>query len=104
MIAGHIQPEKSADGRPPVAAKNLRVSPVPLCRQETSRQMAAPRRSLDGTCEKPPTDRLSLPRRPGRRQRAVSAAARAVPLLSRPTVHLQTGPHSTTEESFQCQG
>jgi hypothetical protein len=56
-------PQKSADGWPPVAAKNLRNSgpPQDLLKQK-SRRLAASRRSGDGTCEKPLTDAASLPR------------------------------------------
>jgi len=53
--------QKSADGWPPVAPKNLRVSVAALPDKQKSRRMAAPRRSGDGTCEKPPTDDVSLP-------------------------------------------
>ena len=55
-------PQKSADGRPPVAPQNLRGPTTTRSPKQKSRRMAAPRRSDDGTCEKPPTDVASVPR------------------------------------------
>jgi hypothetical protein len=80
--------EKCAAGWPPVATKNLRVSrPPSTCLQEKSRLLAAPRRFVDGTCEKPATNRMSVPYPP-------VAAADPVPLLSRHAVHLLAGPYN----------
>jgi hypothetical protein len=61
--------------------------------------VAAPRRSTDGTCEKPPTDGISLARYTAAQHRTTPlvptlAAAETVPLLSRQTVHLHTGLYS----------
>ena len=54
--------QKNASGRPPVARKNLRVRPAGASPKQKSRRVAAPRRSVDGTCEKPATDGASVSR------------------------------------------
>jgi len=113
--------QKSAPGRPLVASENLRSCPTGGVPEQKSRPPAAPRRSSDGTCEKPPMDRIRLPHGPRPAQRSCSPhyphsrgmlegadAVRSTLLLlpqgstepagwsvtpvSRPTVHLQTGP------------
>ncbi len=90
-------PQKAASGWPPVADKNLRtVQRAGVFLKQKSRRVAAPRRSTDGTCEKPAMDGISLPRSTAVRHRTTLlvpplAAAETVPLLSRQTVHLHTG-------------
>lgn len=68
--------QKSVSGRPPVATKNLRVRAAGAFPKQKSRRVAAPRRSVDGTCEKPATDAASLSRVPvpGHYSRGVSQA------------------------------
>jgi len=96
--------QEAASGWPPVAPKNLRMCPsVGVSLKQENRRVAAPRRSIDGTCEKPPTDRISLPRWPSEPfvpvPVPVEAAAERVPLLSRQTVHLQTGAYTCSAAS-----
>jgi hypothetical protein len=63
MTPPHRAPsQKNASGWPPVADQNLRVRSAEEWPKQKSRRVAAPRRSTDGTCEKPPTDAASLPR------------------------------------------
>jgi hypothetical protein len=89
--------QKAASGWPPVADKNLRtVQRAGVFLKQKSRRVAAPRRSTDGTCEKPVMDGISLPRSPAVQHRTTLlvpplAEAVAVPLLNRHTVHLHTG-------------
>jgi hypothetical protein len=89
--------QKAASGRPPVANKNLRTfQRADASPKQKSRRVAAPRRSTDGTCEKPPTDRINLARYTAAQHRTTPlvptlAAAETVPLLFRQTVHLRTG-------------
>jgi len=65
MIRASSNIQKAASGWPPVAPKNLRLCPsVGASVKQKGRRVAAPRRSIDGTCEKPPTDRISLARWP----------------------------------------
>jgi len=101
--------QKAAGGWPPVASKNLRSWPSSdASLKQKSRLAAAPRRSGDETCEKPPTDRISLPRCTATwQQQTVSVpaeAAASVPLLSRQTVHLQTGPYNNVAGAFAVPG
>jgi hypothetical protein len=89
-------PQKAASGWPPVADKNLRtVRRAGVFLKQKSRRVAAPRRSTDGTCEKPSMDGISLPRYSAAQHRTTPpvptpAVAETVPLLSRQTVHLHT--------------
>jgi len=99
MIRASSSIQKAASGWPPVAPKNLRLCPsVGASVKQKGRRVAAPRRSIDGTCEKPPTDRISLARWPSELfvpvPVPVEAAAERVPLLSWQTVHLQTGAYT----------
>ncbi len=65
MIRASSSIQKAASGWPPVAPKNLRLCPsVGASVKQKGRRVAAPRRSIKGTCEKPPTDRISLARWP----------------------------------------
>jgi hypothetical protein len=52
--------QKSARGRPPVVTKNLRACLPPGLSKQKSRPVAAPRRSMAGTCEKPSMNRASI--------------------------------------------
>lgn len=119
--------QKVVAGRPLVAHKNLHPCPAGGWPKQKSRRVAAPRRSISGTCKKPPIDRITPAHRPAHRQSyslwhhpqgmeavdrvqgahvvipqgATQAADWSVTLLSRPTVHLQTGPYSYQETEEQ---
>jgi hypothetical protein len=51
---------KSARGRPPVALKTCASGLRTASGKQKSRPLAAPRRSMAGTCEKPATDSASV--------------------------------------------
>lgn len=107
MIDARSSIQEAASGWPPVAHKNLRTCPSPgTSLKQESRRVAAHRRSADGTCEKPPTDRISLSRcSPEQFVTApvpAAAAAARVPLLSRQTVHLQTGAYMCGSWKIGC--
>jgi len=63
--------QKAASGRPSVADKNLRtVQRANASPKQKSRRAAAPRRSMDGTCEKPATNGVSVARGHGEKEAA----------------------------------
>jgi hypothetical protein len=81
--------QKTFSGRPPVVTKNLRVRPATASPKQKGRRVVTPRRSMDGTCEKPATDVASVARCPahGHRQRETARRYLAAPThIKEPTV------------------
>lgn len=103
MISALIISQKTVSGWLPVVPKNLHAQPVDASLKQKSRRVAAPRRSTDGPCKKPPTNMISLARCSVTRTLIIPlvkavAAAQTVPLLSRHTVHLQTGAYNIVRD------